>query len=44
MRYRIQSWTQEVMVEVANRPIWPGSILDDDVAVYWNADSGVVMP
>ena len=32
------------MVEVANRPDLARLDLDDEVAVYWDADSGVVMP
>ena len=44
MRYRIQIGHQDVMVEVANRPDLARLDLDDDVEVYWNADSGVVMP
>ncbi|MFT6075592.1 MAG: spermidine/putrescine ABC transporter ATP-binding subunit [Yoonia sp.] len=44
VRYRIQLEDQELMVEVANRPDLPRLGLDDDVPVYWNADSGVVMP
>jgi len=44
VRYRIQIGHQQVMVEVANRPDLPRLDLDDDVDVYWNAGSGVVMP
>ena len=44
VRYRIQVGHQHVMVEVANRPDLARLDLDDDVEVYWNADSGVAMP
>jgi len=44
VRYRIQVADQEMMVEVANRPDLPRLKMGDDVAAYWNADSGVVMP
>ncbi|MFT5061497.1 MAG: putative spermidine/putrescine transport system ATP-binding protein [Polaromonas sp.] len=44
VRYRIQVGDQHLMVEVANRPDLPRLDLDDYVEVYWNADSGVVMP
>ena len=44
VRYRIRVATQELMVEVANRPDLLQLDTTDKVAVYWNADSGVVMP
>jgi putative spermidine/putrescine transport system ATP-binding protein len=44
VRYRIQVGHQYVMVEVANRPDLARLDLDDDVEVYWNADSGVAIP
>lgn len=44
VRYRIQLEDQELMVEVANRPDLRRLELDDDVAVFWHAESGVVMP
>jgi putative spermidine/putrescine transport system ATP-binding protein len=44
VRYRIQVGHQHVMVEVANRPDLARLDLDDDVEVYWNADSGVAIP
>lgn len=44
VRYRIQLEDQELMVEVTNRPDLPRLDLDDDVAVFWDADCGVVMP
>ena len=44
VRYRIQVGHQYVMVEVAHRPDLARLDLDDDVEVYWNADSGVAMP
>jgi putative spermidine/putrescine transport system ATP-binding protein/spermidine/putrescine transport system ATP-binding protein len=44
VRYRIKVEDQELIVEVANRPDLPWLDLDDEANVFWNADSGVVMP
>lgn len=44
VRYRIQIADQDLMVEVANRPDLPRLNMAEEVAVFWDADSGVVMP
>ena len=44
VRYRIKVEDQELIVEVANRPDLPRLDLDDEANIFWNADSGVVMP
>jgi putative spermidine/putrescine transport system ATP-binding protein len=43
VRYRIQIADQDLMVEVANRPDLPRLDMAEEVAVFWDADSGVVM-
>jgi len=44
VRYRIHAAGQEIMVEVANRPDLPRLNTGDNVATYWSAESGVVIP
>lgn len=44
VRYRIQIADQDLMVEIANRPDLPRLDMTEEVAVFWDADSGVVMP
>ena len=43
VRYRIQVADQELTVEVANRPDLHQFETDDNIALFWNTDSGVVM-
>ena len=43
VRYRIQVADQELTVEVANRPDLHRFETDDNIALFWNTDSGVVM-